>query len=437
MLTNYITRFQKKIILLTILLIGYNVFSQGDGRMKIRTIVIDPGHGGSDPGAVGRFSKEKDITLSVSLKFGELIEKNFKDIKVVYTRKDDRFVELYKRADIANKNNADLFVCVHVNASTSSGPYGAETFVMGPDKSGANLQVAKLENSVILKEDNYLEMYGGFDPNDPESHIIFSLYQNANLSQSLLFAQSLQDKFAKSLKRFDRGVKQAGFLVLWRTTMPAVLVELGFISNPEEEKYLNSPEGQEELAVAMFEAFVNYKNKYEDNGITTDYKYSSKSTEISKTNDNSKNTINNKSNSKEQVSEENFAKQNDNSVINNSQKQDEKKNNEIKESNNSFIVNKHAEDDKIIFKIQIKTSSKKIELIPQNFKSYQNVDVYLHDGIYKYTVGEETEYAKIVEYFKKVRIDFPDSFIIAFKNGIRIPVDQARNELKQKNAKNQ
>lgn len=409
------------------------VFSQGDGKMKIRTVVIDPGHGGSDPGAVGKFSKEKDITLAVSLKFGELIERNYPNIKVIYTRKDDRFLELYKRADIANKNNADLFVCVHVNASTSSQPFGAETFVMGPDKSGANMQVAKLENSVILKEDNYLEKYEGYDPNDPETHIIFSLYQNANLSQSLLFAQSLQDKFTKSLRRFDRGVKQAGFLVLWRTTMPAVLVELGFISNPEEEKYLNSAEGQEELAIAMFEAFVNYKNKYEDNGITEDYKYNKNKKPVDKQDNTYKN------NQPEQP-KTNDATKNQANVANNannsSLKEKQKDTQSTISIDNTDAENLTNNSEEIVFKIQIKTSSKKIELIPQNFKSYQNVDVYLHDGIYKYTVGNETDYDKIVALHKKVKSDYPDSFIIAFKNGKRISLDEARKEIKNKNVVN-
>jgi N-acetylmuramoyl-L-alanine amidase len=425
----------KKIYVFVLLLTLTNfiptlVFSQGDGKMKIRTLVIDPGHGGSDPGAVGKFSKEKDITLAVSLKFGELIERNYPNIKVIYTRKDDRFLELYKRADIANKNNADLFVCVHVNASTSSQPFGAETFVMGTDKSGANMQVAKLENSVILKEDNYLEKYEGYDPNDPETHIIFSLYQNANLSQSLLFAQSLQDKFTKSLKRFDRGVKQAGFLVLWRTTMPAVLVELGFISNPEEEKYLNSAEGQEELAIAMFEAFVNYKNKYEDNGITEDFKYNKNKKHVDKQDNTSKNNQSEQSKTYEAHKNQPNLANNDSSKGNNNDKQLNISTDKTSEEN----LTKNS--DEIVFKIQIKTSSKKIELIPQNFKSYQNVDVYLHDGIYKYTVGNETDYDKIVALHKKVKADFPDSFIIAFKNGKRISLDVARKEIKNKNGVN-
>jgi len=370
------------------------VSSQTPGKMKVKTVVIDPGHGGSDPGAVGKISKEKDLTLAISLKLGKMIEKAYPDVKVIYTRTDDRFVELYKRAEIANKNNADLLICVHINASTSTSPYGAETFVMGIDKTGANLQVAKLENSVILKEENYLDKYEGFDPNDPETHIVFSLYQNANLNQSLLFAQGLQDEFVKGLKRHDRGVKQAGFLVLWKTTMPSVLVELGFISNVEEEKYLNTTIGQDELANAMFEAFIGFKGHYEG----------TESASVNIT-----------------IKPENVAV---NETVTN---------NQTNTTDNSVPTNSaNADESGIVFKIQVKTSSKKIEIIPENFKSYQNVDVYLQDGVYKYTIGEEQTFEKIAELHKKVKIDFEDSFIIAFKNGIRIPLNQAKKKKKNK-----
>lgn len=386
------------VFVLTVFFSHYG-FAQSSGNMKIKTVVIDPGHGGADPGAVGKTSKEKDLTLSISLMLGELIKKQYPDVKVIYTRTDDSFVELYKRAEIANKNNADLFICVHINASGSTSAYGAETFVMGIDKTGANLQVAKLENSVVLKEDNYLDKYDGFDPNDPETHIIFSLYQNANLTQSLLFAQALQDNLVKKLKRHDRGVKQAGFLVLWKTTMPSVLVELGFISNPDEEKYLNSAEGKEELSRGLFNAFSEFKNQYDGTG-----------TSSNTTNTNTPVNITNTTGTTVKGNE-------NNSSANNSATQ------------TTQISNHEAG---IVFKIQIKTSSKKIEIIPQNFKSYQNVDVYLQDGVYKYTVGADADYDKIYELYKDVKKDYQDSFIIAFKDGVRIPLNEARSEVKNK-----
>lgn len=379
--------------LMTITLLSAEIARAQSGSMKIRTVVIDPGHGGADPGAVGKYSKESHLTLKMSLLLGEMIKKAYPDVKVIYTRTDDSFVELYKRAEIANKNNADLFICVHINASTSPTPYGAETFVMGIDKTGANLNVAKLENSVILKEDNYLDKYDGFDPNDPETHIIFSLYQNANLTQSLLFAQALQDNFTNDVKRHNRGVKQAGFLVLWKTTMPSVLVELGFISNSEEEKYLNSATGQQELSEAMFDAFVSFKEHYEEGGTGSVIKPE------------------NKTNNTAEVKPEN-------AVADNS----------VNPTNNAVSTDQSG----IIFKIQVSTSSKKIEISPNNFKGYQNVDVYLQDGVYKYTIGAEATYDKILELHNNVKKDYTDSFIIAFKNGVRIPLNQARSEVNEK-----
>lgn len=365
---------------------------------SIKTVVIDPGHGGNDPGAVGKISKEKDLTLKMSLMFGEMIKKEFPNINVIYTRETDKYLPLHERANIANKNHADLFVSVHINAATSTSANGTETFVMGIDKTGANLSVVKLENSVILQEENYLENYDGFNPNDPESHIIFSLYQNVNLNQSLSMAQAIQDKFTKDVKRVNRGVKQAPFLVLWKTSMPSILVELGFISNLEEEKYLNSDEGQKSLVNAMFEAFKVYKKNYEGDE-------ASNLSIPEKVNEN----IDISENKPEELP----------TKIENSEKKAEK-------------TNAKPVDTEIVYKIQITTSSKNIEIKPQNFKSYQNVDVYLQNGIYKYTVGSESDYDKIVEFHKKVKLDYSDSFIVAFKNGERIPLNQARSEQKKK-----
>jgi N-acetylmuramoyl-L-alanine amidase len=387
--TDMFMKQKKSIFIILVLLIWLMpdsyVFAQTSDENKIRTVVIDPGHGGSDPGAVGKISKEKDLALAISLKFGKMIEDNFKNVKVIYTRTDDSFVELYKRAKIANENNADLFICIHINASSNTSPYGAETFVMGLHVNDANLQVAKLENSVILHENNYEDQYDGFDPNDPENHIIFSLFQNANLTQSLFFAGAVQDIIRDEIKRNDRGVKQAGFLVLWKTTMPAVLVELGFISNREEEVYLNSAVGQEELAEGLFDAFKDYKIHFEgSNSNTSSVNYGS--------------------------------------------------NNSTQDTNVSNNSNNNTSNDKekgIFFKVQVMTSSQKIEINSQKFLSYQNVDVYLHDGVYKCTIGKETNYKKIVELQKKLKTEFEGCFIVAFKDGERLPLNQARSELGQ------
>jgi N-acetylmuramoyl-L-alanine amidase len=229
----------------------------------VDTIIIDAGHGGKDPGAVGKKGKEKDIALKVALKLGGYIEKNIPGVKVVYTRKDDRFIELYDRAEIANKNKADLFISIHVNASTSAAPYGTETYVMGLHKTEGNLDVAKRENSVILLDQNNAERYEGFDPGSPESYILFSLSQNAYLESSLSFADKIEKQFKNRAGRRSLGVKQAGFWVLWKTSMPAVLVETGFISNPKEEEFLLSDNGQDLLASGIYRAFKEYKAQQE------------------------------------------------------------------------------------------------------------------------------------------------------------------------------
>ena len=225
-------------------------------------MVIDAGHGGKDPGAIG-YSKsyEKNIVLAVSLKLGALIQKHFPDIKVVYTRDKDVFVELQERAAIANKANADLFISIHCNANADRNAYGSETYCLGLHRSEANLEVAKRENSVILLEDNYVEKYDGFDPNAPEAHIIFSLFQYAFINQSVSFASKIEQQMAATANRKSRGVKQAGFLVLYKTTMPGVLIELGFISNKNDEAFLTSAAGQDATAQGLLNAFANYKKE--------------------------------------------------------------------------------------------------------------------------------------------------------------------------------
>ncbi|MHC1733774.1 MAG: N-acetylmuramoyl-L-alanine amidase [Bacteroidales bacterium] len=222
-------------------------------------VVIDAGHGGKDPGAVGSKAREKNINLAVALKTGKYIRDNMKDVKVIYTRDDDTYPGLAERAEVANRNKADLFISIHSNALTDKRLYGAETYVLGQTMDEANLQVAMKENSVITFEKDYETKYEGFDPNSVESYIIFSLMQNTYLKQSTEFATLIQDQFRERVGRKDRGVRQAGFVVLWRTTMPSVLVELGYITNPEEEKFLMSEQGQDYMASAIFRAFRDYK----------------------------------------------------------------------------------------------------------------------------------------------------------------------------------
>ncbi|MBE9487861.1 MAG: N-acetylmuramoyl-L-alanine amidase [Bacteroidetes bacterium] len=233
------------------------------GELKLKTVVLDAGHGGHDPGAVHGIYKEKDVVLKVVLKLGKLIEKNYSDIKVVYTRKTDVFIPLYKRGAIANKAKGDLFISVHVNSAKSKYATGVETYTLGLHKSAASLAVAKKENAVITLEENYKEEYGGFSPDDPESYIMFSMGQQGFLRESIELSYLIQQQYKKKLSFSDRGIKQAGYLVLWRVSMPAVLTELPFISNATDRKFITSNAGQDKIANSLFGAFCEYKKNAE------------------------------------------------------------------------------------------------------------------------------------------------------------------------------
>ncbi|GEO06433.1 hypothetical protein AAE02nite_40970 [Adhaeribacter aerolatus] len=242
------------------MLSGFHNVGQSDS--KVRTVVIDAGHGGKDVGCNGRISREADIALKVALALGQQIEENMPDVKVIYTRKTNTFVELIDRAGMANKNNADLFISIHCNAGPAAA-YGTETYTMGLHKSESNLQVANRENAVILKEENYEKKYDGFDPRSPQSHILMSLYQSAYMDNSLRFAQKVQHNFKNKVGRVSRGVKQAGFLVLWKSAMPSSLIEIGFLTNPTEEKFLNDKANQTYIASGIYKAFKDYKQELE------------------------------------------------------------------------------------------------------------------------------------------------------------------------------
>jgi len=246
-------------VAISILFFNNNIIAQ-DENDNVDVIVIDAGHGGKDPGAIGKKSKEKDIALAIALKLGKYINENLPDVRVVYTRKTDKFIELHRRSEIADENNADLFISIHVNASRAKNVTGTSTFVMGLNRSDKQLEVVKRENSVILIEDNYKKRYDGFDPNSPETEIIFSLYQNSYLEQSIKIAGLVQDQFEERAKRVNRDVRQAGLVVLWNCSMPSILIETGFITNPEEEKFLMSENGQAIIASSIYRAVKEYKN---------------------------------------------------------------------------------------------------------------------------------------------------------------------------------
>ena len=232
-------------------------------EFKVDVVVIDAGHGGKDTGTRGKKILEKDIALKIALKVGHYIEQNVPGVKVIYTRKNDTYLSLDERANIANKAGADLFICIHANSMPGGKATGTETYVMGLHKDESNFEVAKRENSVILMDEDYKERYEGFDPDSPESYILFSLTQSAYQESSLLFAQKVEDQFKHRVGRHSRGVKQAGFVVLWRTTMPSVLIETGFLSHPTEEQFLAQERGQELIASGIYRAFKEYKSEVE------------------------------------------------------------------------------------------------------------------------------------------------------------------------------
>ena len=258
---NTVKNIGLKALLLAITLLNLSSITPPKAT-KIDVIMIDPGHGGRDPGTMGKTIKEKDVALKISLKVGKLIEANIPGVKVLFTRKEDKYVDLADRSVVANNQKADLFLCIHANAVTRPTTHGTETYIIGPHRTESQLEVAQRENSVMLLDENK-ERYEGFDPNSPESYILFSLTQSAYQEASIKFAEKIESQFKHKVGRYSHGVKQAGFWVLWKSAMPSVLVETGFLTNPNEEAYLGSTKGQDEIAAAIYRAFKEYKTQIE------------------------------------------------------------------------------------------------------------------------------------------------------------------------------
>ena len=373
---------------------------------KVTTVVIDAGHGGHDSGALGKKVKEKDIALAIVLKVGKLIEKNFSDVKVVYTRSTDVFIDLYRRPQIANEIHADLFISIHCNSNPKNEAYGNETYVMGLDKSKTSLEVAKKENGVILLEDNYNSNYDGYNPNSPEANIIFSLFQNAHLDQSLDFAAKVQKCLKGKIKSMDRGVKQAGFLVLWKTTMPSVLIETGFVSNKAEEEMLASEKGKNEIAKSIYEAFKEYKFKVEG------FNNQAKNLETKEDND--------------KILEETAVVTDNNPIIT------DIKNNKDTISKVNPVIFKDTTNQEILFRIQFASSSTDKPLDAPEFSNLRNIKKYFHNGLYKYTVGNEKSLKEANDLLIKVQgKGFKDAFVVAFLNEQRISPAEAVRLLKK------
>ncbi len=371
------------------------------------TVVIDAGHGGHDPGAVGRISKEKNINLNVALKVGNLIKKNCNDVKVIYTRTKDVFIPLDRRAEIANNAKADLFISIHTNSVAKNRTVkGASTWTLGLAKSEANLEVAKRENSVILYENDYQTRYAGFNPNSSESYIIFEFMQDKYMEQSVHLASLVQKQFKHTCQRIDRGVHQAGFLVLKASAMPSILIELGFISTPEEERYLNSENGANTLAKGIYNAFLNYKREQE-----------LKLTGVSKTilPDESENESDNSPLIAQVASQTKTLSDNARPIV----------------SESAVTV----DDSEIIFKVQILTSSKPLSKNDKRLKGLKDVDYYKEKGIYKYTFGDSANYNEVLHARRSISTRFKDAFIVAFRNGERMDINEAITEFKKKKNK--
>jgi N-acetylmuramoyl-L-alanine amidase len=334
-------------------------------------IVLDPGHGGRDPGALGSSSSEKNITLSIAFKTGKYLEQNLNNVKVIYTRDKDVTVDLSDRPKIANKNNADLFISIHANWANQKNIAGTETFVMGLAKDQENLEVAMKENEVILLEENYTTKYEGFDPKSTESYIMFSLMQNVFQKQSADLASRIQTQFRERYGRYDRGVKQAGFWVLFNTIMPSILIETGFITNPAEEKYLNSEQGQDYIASGIFRACRDYINEIK-----------------------SKSGI---------------------SVLSSEAETD---------SSGSRTVSSGS----ILFRVQIGASVTPRKTIPENFKGLTDVNELNYEGRNIYVTGAFPDYPAAVRYRQKIAAIYPDAFIIAVRDNKLLPLQQALDQ---------
>jgi len=385
-------------------------------------VVIDAGHGGHDSGAVGKTAKEKNINLKVALKLGKLIEGKCNGVKVIYTRKTDVFVNLNRRAEIANEAKADLFISVHTNAlANNHTARGASTWTLGLARSSANLDVAKRENAVILYEDDYKTRYAGFDPNSSESYIIFEFMQDQFMSQSVHFASMIQQQFKSNSKRVDSGVHQAGFLVLRATSMPSVLVELGFISTPAEEKYLASEEGSSSMANSIFNAFLAYKTEQQAREASVNNTPASKviaDDEEVKPIANVKPTP--KASAEKTESTKNIQQKSTAS------KSESSKATSTKQPATTKIGGNKT--DAPVFKIQFLTASAKLSSNDKRLKGLQSVDYYVENGTYKYTYGASTDYNAVRSKLKSVTSKFKDAFIIAFKNDKKVNVNEAIKE---------
>ena len=382
------------------------------------TLVIDPGHGGHDAGARGAISMEKNINLTVALRFGKYVEQNMPEVRVIYTRKQDVFIPLHERANIANRANADLFISVHTNALPAGKvTRGFETYTLGMHRAKDNLDVAMRENSVISMEKDFEQTYEGFDPKSSESYIIFEFIQGKNMERSVDLARMIQRSVCDSGCRPDKGVHQAGFLVLRETSMPSCLIELGFITTPDEERLLNDNAKVDDIAKGIYEAFAKYKNKY-DRSVSVPYRAANRqeSTLPKIVPDSYKEEAENRRVKKQEPVRKTRAAKTDDS--------DRKADTVASQSRNS-------PKDAPVFKLQIFVGNRNLRKGDAHFKGETEFDSFQEGNLVKYTLGASTNYNEIYRLRKEKMEKFPEAFIIAFKNGEKYDVNQAIREFKQ------
>lgn len=432
----------KKWFLLLLCLTFFNAVSFGQTQEKKFKLVIDAGHGGEDPGCKGRKSMEKNVTLNVALKLGKLISDNFDDVQVIYTRKTDVFVEVYKRAVIANNNHADLFISLHCNAAENRGAHGVETWVMGLDKSGANMEVAKRENAAILKEKNFENNYEGFNPNSPEANVIFSLHTSAYMNHSIMLADKVQRNLVRNTHLVDRTVRPGGFWVLYKVAMPSIIVELGFLTNATEEEYMIKPSSQDIMAVSIYNAFVEYRNALDGGSrktlplpkVTETKDVASADsrtvdTEVAPEPAQKKAVVDDAV-----ASEPTTAKAEDTpktfvNIEKISTKEKETVSPEPQKINTTETAKSENESAKpqarIRFRVQIAATPENIAITDSRFSMVKDVRKFHEGKFWKYTCGNTTTLEEAQTLLKSVKTYFPDAFVIAFDGETKIPVSEA------------
>lgn len=408
-----------------LLVAAFMILVVADVAARQFTLVIDAGHGGHDAGAKGSFSYEKNINLKMALAFGRYVEKNCPDVKVIYTRKTDVFVPLHKRADIANKNRADVFISIHTNALPGGRiARGMETYTMGMRRSNEKLSAAQRENAVITYESDYKERYEGYDPNSPESAIMFEFIHDKNMAKSVELAKHVQKSVCSTANRPDKGVKQDVFLVLRETSMPACLIELGFITTPDEERLLNDDASIDNIARGIYSAFAKYKN---DNysGVNVPLVAPKESDKVSLP------TL---------IPQDDADKQKNRNAARNSETTASKpktapsqpRRAAAKTVNAPAGTSKADDDDAPVFKVQIMANATKEAKNSPRFKGYDGIDMYEEGGMYKYTIGASTNYNAINRLRASLATEFPGCFIVAFRNGSKMNITEAIRIFKQR-----